>query len=198
MSLLGRPSQVRAAILALLLGILCIGKALLPGRGLLPQDVRALSPFREALAQDTRDRLDAEGVPHGKDKLLQFLPFDQAVAESWRRGRVPLWSPDILCGLPLAAQATSRPFYPTQIFHVLFPSETAYAWVWLLHLVLAGLFMYRLAKLFGAYEEGALLAELSFVLSGYVIGHVHHPMIFFSLIWCLPALEATYRLLEPG
>ncbi|MFQ5504938.1 MAG: hypothetical protein ACE5F1_09105 [Planctomycetota bacterium] len=192
-----RP-QLRAALLALLLGLLFLGPALLPGRTLLPQDPRGFSPFRERISQAERSRIDSEAVPHRRDKLFQFLPFDTAVGEAWSAGRVPLWEPRILCGIPLLAQSTSRAFYPTALLFALFPPAALYAWLYLAHLVLGGWAVYRLARILGAEEQGALLATAALVLSGYVVGHVHHPMIFFSAVWVLPALEQTWALLRPG
>lgn len=188
--------QLEAALLALVLGVLCLGGSLLPGRSLLPQDPRAFAPLSAGLSAAEIEALEREAVPHRRDRLLQFLPYDTAVGQAWSRGEVPLWEPRILCGMPLLAQTTSRPFYPTALLFALCAPATVYAWIYLLHLVLAGLFAYRLALRFGASRDGALLADGSLVLSGYAIAHLHHPMIFFAAVWTLPALECADRLLR--
>ncbi|PIE23564.1 MAG: hypothetical protein CSA62_06915 [Planctomycetota bacterium] len=196
----------RATLVALLLGVLCVGDALLPGRSLLPQPWETVAApaleIREEGGELQLPQLQlptrAAYLPHRKDKLLQFYPFDTWVGDSWRQGHVPLWTPRSLCGLPLLAQGTSRAFYPSAAIFAFVEPSVAYAWLWLLHLTLAGLFAYRLARRLGASEGGGLLALGSLVLSGYASGHVQHPMIFAAAIWTLPALEAVHALLRPS
>ena len=187
---------MRAALVALLLALLGFGAALWPGRTLLPQDPRGFEPLRSAVDAEELREIDAATVPHRRDKLLQFLPYDQAVAEAWREGRTPTWEPRVLCGIPLVAQTTSRAYYPTVIAFVLFGPQAAYAWTWILQLTLAGLFAYRLARRIGASDAGALLGCASLVLSGYAVAHVHHPMIFAAALWTLPALECAWVLMR--
>jgi len=196
--LVTKQNQLRALILAFLLGILGLGKALLPGRVLLPQDIRTFAPFRETLTPQQQKALDLEAVPQRQDKLLQFLPFDTAVGQSYRRGRIPLWEPRILCGLPLVSQTTSRAFYPTALLFTLFPPAKIYAWIYLLHLVLGGLLAFRLARFMGISLGGSYISLASFELSGFAFAHIHHPMIFFAAVWILPVLECTGRLLRHG
>ncbi len=188
--------QKKAILLALLLGMLCLGPSLLPGRALLPQDMRNFAPFSTAEpGKDQGDRSSAT-VPHGGDALFQFLPFDDRVADSWSHGRVPLWSPDLFCGLPLLAQTTSRALYPTALLHTVFSPASLYAWVYLIHLALGGFFAYRLVRRLGGSEAGAQLSNICLVLSGYSLGHLHHPMIWMAGLWILPALEAVWVLFE--
>lgn len=186
--------QKKALLMALLIGILCLGPSLIPGRALLPQDMRAFAPFStsETLAEATQEAT----VPHGRDELLQFLPFDESVADSWSQGEVPLWSSDYFCGLPLLAQTTSRAFYPTALLNTLFSPASLYAWLYLIHLALGGFFAYRLVRRLGGSETGAQLANLCLVLSGYSMGHLHHPMIWMAGLWILPSLEALWILFE--
>ncbi len=189
-----------AFLLALLFGLLYLAPYLLPGRTLLPQDPRTFEPWRAGLPPGLARALDREAVPHRLDKLLQFLPFDRVVGESWARGEPPLWEPRLLCGLPLAAQGTSRPFYPTALFFGLFPPELCYAWLYLAHLAFGGWAMFRLARALKVSTSGALLADLAFVGSGWALAHIHHPMIFMASVWALPAFEAVVRIFdeEPG
>ncbi len=191
------PRHVRALLLSLFLGVLCVGPALAPGHALLPQDPRAFPPLNSKLSEQDLQRFELEAVPHRRDKLFQFLPYDTAVGEAWRDGRVPLWEPRVLCGIPLVAQATSRAFYPTALAFSLWSPTSVYAWSLLLHLMLGGYFAYRLILRLGGSEAGALLGNASFVLSGYAIGHLHHPMILFAALWALPALECTHAILRP-
>ena len=193
-----KQNQLRALILAILLGLLGLGKALLPGRVLLPQDVRTFAPFRENLDPGQLAALDQEAVPQRQDKLLQFLPFDTAVGQAYRSGHIPLWEPRILCGLPLVSQTTSRAFYPTSFLFALFPPAPLYAWIYLLHLVLGGLLAFRLARFMGISLGGSYVALASFELSGFVFAHIHHPMIFFAAVWILPVLECIGRILRHG
>ena len=188
--------QKKAILLALLVGILCLGPSLIPGRALLPQDIRTFEPFASTEEVESTAPVCPDVVPHGRDELLQFLPYDELVAESWRRGQVPLWTSDLFCGLPLLAQTTSRPFYPTALLHTVFSPASLYAWVYLIHLVLGGFFAYRLVRRIGGGETGAQLANLCLVLSGYSLGHLHHPMIWFAGVWILPALEAVWILFD--
>lgn len=190
--------MTRACLLALLLSVLALGPTLLPGRGLLPQDVRTFAPFASALDAAELEALRDESVPQRRDKLLQFLPFDHAVGKAWRAGHVPLWSSDIFCGVPLLAEMTSRGLYPTALAFALFPPQAVYAWTYLAHLVLGGAFAFRIVRRLGGTTAGGHLAVSATVLSGYAVAHCHHPMIYFAAVWCLPALDATLALLGVG
>jgi hypothetical protein len=200
--------SMRATLFALLLAVLCLGETLLPGHALLPQPFDSVATPSLTIEEPEQEGAPARlpgveaptreaYVPHRKDKLLQFYPFDTWVGDAWRHGELPLWTPRMLCGLPLLAQGTSRAFYPSAAAFAVLEPSSAYAWLWLLHLTLAGLFAYRLARRLGASEGGGLLACGTIVLSGYASGHVHHPMIFNAAIWALPALEAVHAMMRP-
>lgn len=190
----------RALLLALLLAVVGLGSGLLPNRVLLPEDPRIYPPLgtvgTAALDEAGQKSAAAASVPSRRDSILQFLPFDTAVAEAWSQGEAPLWDTRLLCGTPLLAQATSRAFYPTAALFLGFGPGHGRALAFLLHCVLGGLCAYLLARRLQASEGGAQVANASLVLSGYVWAHVQHPMIFFAGVWLLPALLCAERIVD--
>src|SRR5512141_2969957 len=54
-----------------------------------------------------------------------YLPMRQAVAEAWRQGRLPLWTPDVYGGMPLLANPQAGAFYPPNLLYLVLPPVTA-------------------------------------------------------------------------
>ncbi len=84
--------------------------------------------------------------PAGGGDLVSFLfPTYRFAAASLRSGQLPLWQPHLYGGAPFLADMQSGLFYPPNLILFLlapdFPYE-AMEWMAVLHIFLAGLFMY--------------------------------------------------------
>ncbi len=131
--------------------------------------------------------------PEIDDPILQHYPLAVLAAQSWRHGLIPLWNPNIACGMPLAADTHSLPFDPLFLLTFLLVSGPFHAWAALLMLqqfvltfALAGFLRSRGCSLFGN-AMGAL--ALSF--SGAVITWCEMRLFTGALIGMLLSLWAV-------
>ncbi|MFH1491147.1 MAG: YfhO family protein [Pseudomonadota bacterium] len=98
---------------------------------------------------------------------------------------IPFWNPYLFGGMPFWAHFESTIFYPLGFLFYLVSPEKAYGYTMFLHLVLAGAFMYLLARSLGFTEFGSFVAGSIFTCNGFVmailfLGHMS-PME--SYIW---------------
>ena len=93
------------------------------------------------------------------------FPVNKLVGEIYRKGELPLWNPYQAGGIPLAAQYSTRAFFPYQILEDLSPPG---AWdVFLLgRLVIAGFFTFLFLRRVGLRELTAFAGGLFYIFSG--------------------------------
>ena len=84
-------------------------------------------------------------------------------------GSIPYWNPYIFGGIPFWGHFESSIFYPLGFLFWILPASKAYGYTVFLHLVLAALFMYGLARHFGIGRPGAFLAGAVFSCNGFVM-----------------------------
>ena len=135
-----------------------------------------------------------------RDVFSFHLPVKMAQAEGLRQGFLPLVDATRGGGQPLLGNPNVVPFYPDNLLYVLASpiwSLNAHFWI---HLLLAPLAMYWLARRFGLSVSGASAAAVFWVFSGFFLSQMN----FYNLIGgtaLLPAfLAAGLALLEerPG
>ena len=80
------------------------------------------------------------------DLLLYFYPLRDYASAAIREGRLPLWNPHTFMGAPFLANSQAGFFYPVNVLTAWMPAERAVSWNIALHLALAGLGMYALAR----------------------------------------------------
>ncbi len=84
--------------------------------------------------------------PAGGGDLVSFLfPTYRFAAASLRAGDLPLWNPHLYSGAPFLADMQTGLFYPPNLLLFLLAPDFAYramVWMAVLHVFLAGLFMY--------------------------------------------------------
>jgi hypothetical protein len=84
--------------------------------------------------------------PAGGGDLASFLfPIYRFAADNLRAGTLPLWNPHLYGGAPFLADMQTGIFYPANLLLFLFVpgfSYQALEWMVVLHIFLAGLFMY--------------------------------------------------------
>lgn len=119
--------------------------------------------------------------------LLQFYPWRAFAVSEYLSGRVPLWNPYVGLGAPLAANLQSAVFYPMNAFYLVVPIERAMTLSVLLHVSLAGVFMYAFSRRLGVSNTGAFVSGLCFMFSGFVIARAGFLSMTSVVAW-LPAL----------
>ena len=96
-----------------------------------------------------------------RDLSVAFLPLRLFAAREMREGRLALWNPLVFEGsfqLPAV--------YPPDLLHALWPSSVFVSWVLTLHLPLAALAAYWLARELGASRPGAFQCGAVYALGG--------------------------------
>jgi hypothetical protein len=126
-----------------------------------------------------------------------YLPRLAWTAEQLHAGRFPLWSPHLSLGGPHAANAATMGFYPPHLllFFAL-PAHAAYDWDVVLHVLLAALGTYALARAWGQTGAAAILAGTVYGLGGFTLVHVQHLNILVALAWVPVVFFFTERFLE--
>ncbi len=113
-----------------------------------------------------------------------FEPAKHFMHECLRAGRLPLWSPYIFCGYPIAAEGQIAAFYPPSLLiSWLLPSPAAINYLIVSHLVLAAVSMYLLARHLGISPFGSFVAGFVFSFSGCLFAHLHHIGLICAAAW---------------
>ena len=115
--------------------------------------------------------------------------------EVWLHHEIPYWNPYIFGGMPFWAHFESTIFYPLGFLFYLLSPEKAYGYTMFLHFVLAGAFMYLLARSLGFTEFGSFVAAAVFTCNGFVmailfLGHMSPVQ---SYIWLPLVIYFVHR-----
>lgn len=133
------------------------------------------------------------------DLLLYFYPLRDFAARAAREGRLPLWNPFTFMGAPFLANSQAGFFYPFNLLLTWLPADRAVAWQIGLHLAIASLGAFALARAaLGMRRTGALAAGIAFSLGGYLGAQAEHINQLQALAWLPLALLAGLRLADGG
>ncbi len=140
----------------------------------------------------------SDEVLAGHDIAGAFYPWLRAIHEGAREGRLPLWDPDHYAGSPLFSNPQVGLFYPPAWLAIPFPVNVSISLYVLLHLWLAALGMLLFTRVMGADHSGALLAAVSFGLSGFFAarlwaGHIGLMATYTWTPWLLLATAHAHR-----
>jgi len=122
------------------------------------------------------------------DLAFQVLPWYQAQARSWHEGVFPMWDPYQWGGQSILGQVQPGAAFPLNWPLFLAPLDDGYInlryihWHYVWMHVLAGLFLYALARALGRSRYASLLAGLAFTFAGHV-GSVSWPQMLNGAIW---------------
>ena len=112
-----------------------------------------------------RDLVDG-GTVVGKDTVTQYYTWYSHLGERLRAGDVPGWNPHQFSGAPFAGDPLSGWAYlPAMVLFALLPVSAAANGFLFVHLLLAGLFTYALARALRMNLAGALLAAVAYELN---------------------------------
>ena len=109
------------------------------------------------------------------DLLLYFYPLRDYASAALRTGTLPLWNPYTFMGAPFLANSQAGFFYPLNLLTAWFPVGHAVSWSIALHLCIAAVGMFVLARTQLRLGTLASLAcAISFGLGGYLGAQVEH------------------------
>ncbi len=103
------------------------------------------------------------------------------------RGEVPLWNPYNNCGLPFLAQWNTLVCYPGSLVYLLLPMPWSLNLFMLLHLALAGVNMYFLARRWSGLRVAGMAAGIGYAFSGLVLSCLMWSNYMATLAW-MPAV----------
>ena len=130
----------------------------------------------------------------GQDTIAAGIMFRKFFVEQIRAlGRLPLWNPYLFGGVPTIEAGSGDILYPASILHFLLPLTSALAWKLILHVYLAGVFMYLAVRALGAHRYPALFAGVAYMLSANLVslvwggqdGKIYVTALFPAALWLL-------------
>jgi hypothetical protein len=111
----------------------------------------------------------------GRDLAVYNLPMEKAVHDSWARGRLPVWLPEISGGRPLLPNPNVGALYPVRPLLSVLPFPTAMRVFPVLHWIVAGIGMIVLTRSLGTSRAASWIAAVTYVFSGVGVGEVFFP-----------------------
>ncbi len=122
-----------------------------------------------------------------RDFTATFYPLRLFAARELREGRFAFWNPYIFEG---AFQVPV--LYPPDLLHALWPSPVFVSWLLTLHLPLAAIAAWWLARDLGASREGALLGGAVYALGGFALSCLNL-YVFLQALALAPFLAGLLR-----
>lgn len=110
------------------------------------------------------------------DILTGYLPVKFFISESISDGHFPWWNPYVNFGLPQHADMSSGFWNPVTWLISLTSGYSVYSITieLLLYIFIAGAGMYNVTGLWQLHKHTRLIAAVSYMCSGYIIGHIQH------------------------
>jgi len=131
-----------------------------------------------------------------RDSFLFYLPIKQYMMERLTTGEWPQWFPYEALGRPFIGGTVTGVFHPFTMLYFLFSVPDAYRASTLLSCLLAALGTFALGRMLALSRTGAVVASISFALSGYLASALVNIVYLYSLC-VLPlfvaAVEKTLR-----
>jgi hypothetical protein len=115
----------------------------------------------------------SNGMLLGSDTLSLGYVARAFYASQLRAGTFPRWAPQILGGTPfLEALSGGDSLYPTSLLLLVMAPFRALGWKLVLHIFLAGLFMYGWMRTIRASKAAALLSGTAYMLAPFLVSLV--------------------------
>lgn len=130
------------------------------------------------------------------DSIGQFYPWRSFAAATLRTGLLPLWNPYAFCGAPFVANSQSAVFYPPNLLYCLLPGTAAVGLIALLHLALAGAFMWLLVRHLTRSDAAGFVAGCAYMLSGWQVAWLHLPTFLDTSCWIPLAVLLAMRAVQ--
>lgn len=110
-----------------------------------------------------------DAVPVARDIQVFFIPHRYIVWESLQSLDIPLWTPLVRWGYPVLANFQSAVFYPLQWLFAVFPFLATFNLLIVLHIFMAGGFMYLLCRELNFVPPAAWVGAVVFMFGGYIV-----------------------------
>ena len=125
------------------------------------------------------------------------IPFQTFIQDSIRQGQIPFWNPYTFGGMPFLADIQVGFFYPFNLILSLFAPHhglpvKAMEFQIIFHFLIAQISMYYLTRHFKISRTGAVIAALSYSLSGALVYRVVIQTFIYQFAW-LPLLFLLFH-----
>ncbi len=132
-----------------------------------------------------------------RDTAHFYYPLYQWLTGVWGQWQLPLWNPLENTGTPIAAEATAAVFYPGKIVFTLPVSFALRFHLYiLLHLILAGVSTYYVARTWRIRPVGAGLAAVGYAFSGSVLFQYCNVVFLVGAAWLPLSLLTADQMLR--
>ena len=113
----------------------------------------------------------------GRDLIAYNLPLEKSVHDAWARGRLPVWTPEVSGGRPLAPNPNAGALYPVRALLAPLPLPLVVRIFPVLHWAAAGIGMLVLCAALGRSRGAAWIAAVTYVFSGVSVAEAFFPHI---------------------
>ncbi|MDQ6675468.1 MAG: hypothetical protein M3069_32860, partial [Chloroflexota bacterium] len=142
------------------------------------------------------DGLLGNAVPYERDTTVFYFPLMSWVAQRLHQGELPLWTPQVFSGYPIFADGEIGLAYPPVLLALLvLPPDRAFVVLRLIHLVIAALGTFALARTWRLPYSSAVLAGVVFALGNFLQAQIHHENIVRTASWVPITLAVVERAL---
>ncbi|MBY0278414.1 hypothetical protein K2Z84_24050, partial [Candidatus Binatia bacterium] len=168
---------------------------LLQGRVLLPTNPATIAPwFGDASAESAA--VPSNGLM--MDTLIFTWPARLYNGAMLRHGEIPFWNSAVFAGYPHLAMIQNNVLYPGSTPFDLIEPVSGMGFSILLHLALAGCFMFAFLRSRGLADDAAFLGAAAFELNGMFLIRVSAPSYVFSGTWLPLLLLGAARVARGG
>jgi hypothetical protein len=141
-----------------------------------------------------RDGLAGGPAFYELDTRLFYFPLADWVSQQLHSGTFPLWLPSIFTGYPIFADGElGLAYLPQVLLLALLPANVAMVWLRVLHVFLAGAFMYAFLRTLRLEPLPALGGGLVFAFGSFTTAQMHHENVVRSAVWLPAALLCLER-----
>ena len=131
-----------------------------------------------------------------RDVFNYTYPSTRFIQEMCRHGALPYWNPYLNYGQPLLENPNLLFFYPYTLFIIFLPIDFAYPLFYVVHVALAGIGTFLLARRWGQSRQAAFFAGFVFACSGPLLslGNLYnHAACAAWMPWALLATDRFVR-----
>ena len=129
------------------------------------------------------------------DVIRQLYPWKMLTVDLLKSRQAPLWNPYNFSGSPLLANFQSSPYYPLNIFYLIFAPIVAWTILVMLQIQLALWFTYLYARKLNISTLASWFAGISYALSAYMIVIVEYNTMGHVIAW-LPLVLLSVEFLK--
>ncbi len=113
----------------------------------------------------------------GRDLIAYNLPMEKSIHDAWARGTLPVWTPEVSGGRPLAPNPNVGAFYPVRVLLSRVPFPLAMRVYPVLHWIAAGIGMLVLLAALGRSRGAAWIGAVTYAFSGVAVAEAFFPHI---------------------